>query len=108
MSQLNPADLVPYREALFKRFAKCLDSCHVQVTERILFLWSGNAFSNAVIRDKENVQVLLKVVYPSLRRCEMNATNESVKQIVMHVIGIFMDADMELTQQLADQFDNAK
>lgn len=108
MSQLSPADLVPYREALFKRFAKCLDSCHVQVTERILFLWSGNAFSNAVIRDKENVQALLKAVYPSLRRCEMNATNESVKQIVMHVIGIFMDADMELTQQLADQFDNAK
>ena len=108
MNQLSPSDLVPYRDALFKRFAKCLNSCHVQVIERILFLWSGNAFSNVVIRDKDNLQMLLKAVYPSLRRCEMNTTNDSVKQIIMHVIGIFMDADMELTQQLADQFENTK
>ena len=106
MKQLGPGDLVPYREALFRRLAKCLRSCHLQVAERVLFLFSANTFDGLVTRDPGNLQVLLPLVYPPLRDCEAKATNENLRQIATHVIGVFSDADMALTQQLAEKYDS--
>ena len=106
MKQLQPSDLAPYREALFKRLAKCLRSCHLQVAERVLFLFSANTFDGLVTRDPGNLQVLLPLVYPPLRDCEARATNENLRQIATHVMGVFSDADMALTQQLAEKYDS--
>ena len=74
LQQLQPQEIRPFRDALFRRIAKCVKSPNFQVAERALSLWRGTDFDTIVMRDKENVTAVARIMYPALRECEKTIT----------------------------------
>ena len=48
--------------------------------------------------------VLAPLVYNALRRCSEDVSNASLRQMAIHVIGILMDSNTELVEQLAEDY----
>lgn len=69
-----------------------------------MYLWNSSAFNLLFVRDKQNVTVLAPLVYNALRRCSEDASNASLRQMAIHVIGILMDSNTELVEQLAEDY----
>ena len=102
---LQPQEIRPFRDALFKRIAKCVESPNFQVTERALCLWSGTEFEKIVMKDKENVNAVARIMHPALRQCEQNC-NVSIREMARHVYGLFVDRCFDIIDELNQEFDS--
>ena len=100
---LKPMDVQPYCELLVKRLAKCLSSENIQVIERTLYNWNNKCFTNVMMKDHQNFVILAKGVYQPLKRLSDNHLNLSIKEMAYHVIGLFMDCDMDFMNELAKE-----
>ena len=105
LQQLQPQEIRPFRDALFRRIAKCVKSPNFQVAERALSLWRGTDFDTIVMRDKENVTAVARIMYPALRECE-KTINVSIKDMARHVYGLFVDHCFDVIDELNQQYDS--
>ena len=101
---LEPIHVRGYVKPLGRRLARCIASSCSQIVERVMYLWNSSAFNLLFVRDKQNVTVLAPLVYNALRRCSEDASNASLRQMAIHVIGILMDSNTELVEQLAEDY----
>lgn len=106
MEHLVPQDILPFRDVLFKRIAKCLGSPNNQVAERTLCLWSSASYESVVMKDKDNVKAVARIVYPALRKCSEESENVSIRQMAQHVIGLFVDRCFDEVDALSRQYEN--
>ena len=104
MEPLQPIHVRGYVRPLGRRLARCIASSCSQIVERVLYLWNSPAFTSLFIRDKQNVSVLAPLVYSALRHCSEDTSNVSLRQMAIHVIGIMMDSNAELVEQLAEKY----
>ena len=101
---LEPDHVRGYVKPLGRRLARCIASSCSQIVERVMYLWNSPAFTLLFIRDKQNVTVLAPLVYDALRHCSEDTSNASLRQMAIHVIGILMDSNTELVEQLAESY----
>ena len=101
---LEPIHVRGYVKPLGRRLARCIASSCSQIVERVMYLWNSSAFNLLFVRDKQNVTVLAPLVYNALRRCSEDVSNASLRQMAIHVIGILMDSNTELVEQLAEDY----
>ena len=91
---------------LFKRIAKCLGSPNNQVAERTLCLWSSASYESVVMKDKDNVKAVARIVYPALRKCSEESESVSIRQMAQHVIGLFVDRCFDEVDALSRQYES--
>ena len=100
---LQADDVIPYCSLLVKRLAKCLYSENVQVVEKTLYKLNNKYFTNVMMKDKRNFHVLARGIYKALRYCCDENVNVSIRQMAQHVIGLFIDCDMDFMGELSKE-----
>lgn len=78
---------------LFKQIARCLNSLHFQVAERVLFFWNNDHIENLI---RQNRKVILPIIFPALERNGRYHWNQAVHSLTLNVRKIFFDLDPEL------------
>lgn len=106
LEPLLPQDVRPYCGLIAKRLEKCLLSSNTQIIEKTLCKWNNKVFVTLMMKDKENCEVLAKGTYNALRFCSERHSSESLKQMAQHVLGLFVDSNMELIEKLSEEYDN--
>lgn len=74
---------------------------HFQVAERTLFLWNNSHIENLI---KQNLKVILPIIFPALERNSRNHWNQAVQNLTQNVRKIFLDADPELFEECLLKF----
>ncbi|XP_074570085.1 serine/threonine protein phosphatase 2A 57 kDa regulatory subunit B' theta isoform-like [Curcuma longa] len=87
---------------LFHQIARCLNSPHFQVAERALFLWNNDHIENLI---KQNVKVLLPIIFPALERNTTSHWNPAVQSLTLNVRKIFADNDPDLFAECLKRFE---
>lgn len=100
---VKPEEVVEYRPMLFTRIRKCILSNHFQVAERALYLWNTQAFVGISIDNAENRSAVFPVLFDALYINSTSHWNEAVKQMSLHVLGLFSYADPMLYEQLTQE-----
>ncbi|CAG7860159.1 unnamed protein product [Brassica rapa] len=78
---------------LFLRVACCVNSCHFQVSERALFLWSNDQIVNLVAHNRE---AILPIMFAALEKNAENHWNQSVLNLTLNVRKMFCEMDEDL------------
>ncbi|KAE8697444.1 Serine/threonine protein phosphatase 2A 59 kDa regulatory subunit B' zeta isoform [Hibiscus syriacus] len=86
---------------LFRQIGRCLSSSHFQVAERALFLWNNDHIVNLI---KQNRNVILPIIFPSLEKNARNHWNQAVQSLTLNVRKIFSDTDPELFEECLRKF----
>lgn len=73
----------------------------IQVAERALFLWNNDHIENLI---KQNRNVILPIIFPSLERNARNHWNLAVQNLTLNVRKIFSDTDPELFEECSLKF----
>ncbi|KAE8734525.1 Serine/threonine protein phosphatase 2A 59 kDa regulatory subunit B' zeta isoform [Hibiscus syriacus] len=87
---------------LFRQIGRCLSSSHFQVAERALFLWNNDHIVNLI---KQNRNVLLPIIFPSLEKNARNNWNQAVQSLTLNVRKIFSDTDPKLFEECLRKFE---
>ena len=72
-----------------------------QVSERVLYYWNNESIVELI---KENVAVVLPVMFPSLYRNSVEHWNDNIKALVINVLKIFMEMDGKLFDRLTSTY----
>ncbi|KAE8690099.1 Serine/threonine protein phosphatase 2A 57 kDa regulatory subunit B' theta isoform [Hibiscus syriacus] len=86
---------------LFRRIGRCLNSSHLQVAERALFLWNNDHIRNLIT---QNRTVILPIIFPALERNTCDHWNPAVQSLTINVRKIFLDADQALFDDCLARF----
>ncbi|THU71078.1 hypothetical protein C4D60_Mb08t31760 [Musa balbisiana] len=98
----QPAEFQRCMIPLFHQIARCLNSSHFQVAERALFLWNNDHIENLI---KQNVKVLLPIIFPALERNAKSHWNQAVQSLTLNVSKFFSDNDPELFAKCLKKFE---
>lgn len=74
----------------------------MQVAERALFLWNNDHIENLI---KQNVKVLLPIIFPALERNAKSHWNQAVQSLTLNVSKFFSDNDPELFAKCLKKFE---
>ncbi len=91
----QPDEFEEILPALARRIARCIGSQHFQVSERTLFYWHNEYISSLIL---ENRQQVLPVLFTTLNDASQDHWNETVRQLSLNVLKIFVDADQSLVE----------
>ncbi|KAG6526341.1 serine/threonine protein phosphatase 2A 57 kDa regulatory subunit B' theta isoform-like [Zingiber officinale] len=87
---------------LFHQIARCLNSPHFQVAERALFLWNNDHIENLI---KQNVKVLLPIIFPALERNTRSHWNPAVQSLMTYARKVFADNDPDFFAECLKKFE---
>lgn len=97
----QPAEFQRCMVPLFRQIARCLNSSHFQVAERVLFLWNNDHVENLI---KQNRKVILPIIFPALERNARNHWNQAVHGLTLNVRKLFFDLDSDLFNECLHKF----
>ncbi|KAK6929151.1 Protein phosphatase 2A, regulatory B subunit, B56 [Dillenia turbinata] len=97
----QPAEFQLCMVPLFRRLARCLNSCHFQVAERALFLWNNEHIVSLIA---QNRGVILPIIYDALENNVHGHWNQAVNGLTANVRRMFEEMDSELFEQCEKQY----
>merc|ERR1712099_145053 len=88
--------LLEVSNTLFSNLARCLDSEHLQVVERALFLWNNEHLVNSGCLSRLNATTVLPIIYRPLYKNSAGHWNATVEGLAQNVLKMYMDYDLAL------------
>eukprot|EP00921_Rhytidocystis_pertsovi_P023714 GHVQ01038040.1.p1 GENE.GHVQ01038040.1~~GHVQ01038040.1.p1 ORF type:complete len:553 (-),score=67.76 GHVQ01038040.1:328-1986(-) len=88
-------------EPLFTRLARCIESRHYQVAERVLFLWNNDYIVKAINHHRK---VIYPIILPALYRNSKNHWNSGVHGLTYNVSKLMAEADPVLFDACSDKY----
>ncbi|KAK8816480.1 protein phosphatase 2A regulatory subunit B [Blastocystis sp. ATCC 50177/Nand II] len=96
---VKPEDIVPYREPLFKRIAKCIGNTNVIIGEKTLYLWNSQTFYGITVGNDDNRRVILPIIFKSLFD-GLQSSSENIQTMASNVLSLYQEVDQELYSSL--------
>lgn len=101
----QPAEFQKCMVPLCHQIARCLNSSHFQVAERVLFLWNNNTVDDLI---KQNSKVILPIIFPALEKNIDGHWNQAVRSLSLSVRKLFSDRDPELFSECLRKYEEDK
>lgn len=94
-----------YKKNLFNCIEKSLNSEHFQVVQRTLFLWNNDALVANCFMKTENVEHILKKIYPSFSN-NLNHWNTTVKNLATEVLELYKQEHPAIFLKIQEEYNN--
>ncbi|VDO69469.1 unnamed protein product [Schistosoma margrebowiei] len=84
---------------IFPRLAKCIESLHFQVSERVLMFWNNEYLLSLM---SENIDKVLPIIFNSLA-LSRNHWNKTVHGLICNVLNWAIETDQKLVEQCSSK-----
>ncbi|RTG87313.1 serine/threonine-protein phosphatase 2A regulatory subunit B' [Schistosoma bovis] len=84
---------------IFPRLAKCIESLHFQVSERVLMFWNNEYLLSLM---SENIDKVLPIIFNSLAQSR-NHWNKTVHGLICNVLNWAIETDQKLVEQCSSK-----
>ncbi|CAH8470839.1 unnamed protein product [Schistosoma intercalatum] len=84
---------------IFPRLAKCIQSLHFQVSERVLMFWNNEYLLSLM---SENIDKVLPIIFNSLAQSR-NHWNKTVHGLICNVLNWAIETDQKLVEQCSSK-----
>uniref|UniRef100_A0A804Q9J8 Serine/threonine protein phosphatase 2A regulatory subunit n=1 Tax=Zea mays TaxID=4577 RepID=A0A804Q9J8_MAIZE len=101
----QPGEFQKCMVPLSHQIARCSNSPHFQVAERVLFFWNNTHFENLV---KQNSKVILPIVFPALEKNINGHWNQVVRSLSLNVRKLFSDRDPQMFNECLRGYEEDK
>ena len=115
MELLKPEDIVPYREPLFKRIAKCIAStnilvgtgslCHVDRGKDALSV-EQPVFYTITVENEANRRAILPLLFKSLFG-GLHSTSDTIQAMSANILNLYQELDSGLYQKLLKEMNDS-
>lgn len=116
MELLKPEDIVPYREPLFKRIAKCIAStnilvgtgslCHVDRGKDALSVEQPGVLHPSPSKTRRTVRAILPLLFKSLFG-GLHSTSDTIQAMSANILNLYQELDSGLYQKLLKEMNDS-
>ncbi|KAH7103940.1 protein phosphatase 2A regulatory B subunit [Auriculariales sp. MPI-PUGE-AT-0066] len=90
---IDPSEFVKVQVPLFQQIARCINSQHFQVAERVLYYWNNEYIVNLM---SDNLGVILPILFPALYQNSKTHWNRTIHGMVYNALKLFMEINPDL------------
>ncbi|EJD52951.1 protein phosphatase 2A regulatory B subunit [Auricularia subglabra TFB-10046 SS5] len=102
---IDPAEFVKVQTPLFHQIARCINSQHFQVAERVLYYWNNEYIVNLM---SDNLGVILPILFPALYQNSKTHWNRTIHGMVYNALKLFMEINPELFEDCLQNYKQSR
>lgn len=89
-------------DLVFKQYAKCISSCHFQVAEKALSLWTSESIYALL---ENHVESLFPIVFESLYHIAQTHWHKAIRPMAWYSLKVLRDVDEATFYHVIDEFE---